>query len=75
MNNGDLMQRLTTYLAGSSVQSTEGFGLHPGWVEAAAFAWLAMRRLEGKPGNLPEVTGAKPPGNTGRRLHVRQLAN
>jgi len=61
VNNGDLMQRLTTYLAGSTVQSTDGFGLHPGWVEAAAFAWLAKRRLEGKPGNLPEVTGASRP--------------
>lgn len=61
VNNEDLMQRLTTYLAGSSVQSTEGFGLHPGWVEAAAFAWLAKRRLECKPGNLPEVTGASRP--------------
>jgi anhydro-N-acetylmuramic acid kinase len=61
VNNSDLMQRLTTYLTGSTVQSTEGFGLHPGWVESAAFAWLAKRRLEGKPGNLPEVTGASRP--------------
>ncbi len=58
VQNTDLMQRLTTYLAGSTVKSTEDCGLHPDWVEAAAFAWLAKRRLEGKPGNLPEVTGA-----------------
>ena len=61
VNNGDLMQRLTTYLVGSTVQSTESFGLHPDWVEAAAFAWLAKRRLECKTGNLPEVTGASRP--------------
>ncbi len=26
--------------------------------EEGLFAWLAKRRIEGKPGNLPEVTGA-----------------
>jgi anhydro-N-acetylmuramic acid kinase len=61
VHNTDLLERLTTYLAGSTVASTESYGLHPDWVEAAAFAWLAKRRLEGKPGNLPEVTGASRP--------------
>jgi len=27
-------------------------------VEAAAFAWLAARRVDSLPGNLPAVTGA-----------------
>ena len=58
VHNRDLMQRLTSYLSGVSVESTEQHGLHPDWVEAAAFAWLAKRCLEGKPGNLPDVTGA-----------------
>jgi anhydro-N-acetylmuramic acid kinase len=58
IHNADLMQRLRSYLSGVVVTSTESRGLHPDWVEAAAFAWLAKRRLEGKPGNLPEVTGA-----------------
>jgi anhydro-N-acetylmuramic acid kinase len=58
VHNSDLIHRLQSYLSGTSVQSTEEFGLHPDWVEAAAFAWLAKRRIEGKPGNLPEVTGA-----------------
>ncbi len=61
VHNRDLVHRLTTCLAGSTVTSTESYGLHPDWVEAAAFAWLAKRRLEGKPGNLPEVTGASRP--------------
>jgi anhydro-N-acetylmuramic acid kinase len=30
-------------------------------VEAAGFAWLAHRFLEGQPGNLPSVTGARHP--------------
>ncbi len=55
------MQRLKTCLANITVASTENYGLHPDWVEATAFAWLAKRRLEGKPGNLPEVTGARRP--------------
>ena len=58
VHNTDLMQRLRSYLAGTQVISTDAFGLHPDWVEAAAFAWLAKRCLEGKPGNLPQVTGA-----------------
>ena len=31
----------------------------PQLVEATAFAWLAKQALEGKPGNLPSVTGAR----------------
>jgi anhydro-N-acetylmuramic acid kinase len=58
IHNTDLMARLQSYLTGVLVTSTEDYGLHPDWVEAAAFAWLAKRRLEGKYGNLPEVTGA-----------------
>ncbi len=58
VHNADLMQRLRGYLTGAQVSSTDLYGLHPDWVEAAAFAWLAKRRLEGKTGNLPEVTGA-----------------
>ncbi|MFT5501060.1 MAG: anhydro-N-acetylmuramic acid kinase [Woeseiaceae bacterium] len=58
VRNSDLMQRLSSYLSGTDVRSTEQFGLHADWVEAAAFAWLAMRCLDRKTGNLPEVTGA-----------------
>ena len=65
VHNKDLVRRLTTCLAGSTVKSTESFGLHPDWVEAAAFAWLAGRRLEGKPGNIPAVTGASRPAVLG----------
>jgi len=58
-HNRMLMQRLKTHLQNRSVLSTEKFGIHPDWVESAAFAWLAKQTLAGKPGNLPSVTGAK----------------
>jgi len=56
--NGYLMQRLRAALPGCTVQASDDYGLDAGWVEAAAFAWLAMRTLAGLPGNLPGVTGA-----------------
>lgn len=57
-HNGFLMQRLQELLPDCGVESTEKYGLHPDWVEAVAFAWLAKQTLAGKPGNLPAVTGA-----------------
>ena len=41
-----------------SVQTTDALGLAPTWVEATAFAWLAMRFVQQLTGNLPAVTGA-----------------
>lgn len=42
-----------------TVQTTDVLGLAPTWVEATAFAWLAMRFCEHLSGNLPAVTGAQ----------------
>ncbi|MDX1508950.1 MAG: anhydro-N-acetylmuramic acid kinase, partial [Woeseiaceae bacterium] len=58
-SNPDLMSRLAARLRGISVASTSAAGVDPDWIEATAFAWLAMRRLAGLPGNLPSVTGAR----------------
>jgi anhydro-N-acetylmuramic acid kinase len=60
-HNRDLMLRLGRRLPGVGIQSTSVHGLDPDWVEAAAFAWLAKRRISGEPGNLPSVTGASRP--------------
>ena len=58
-HNTFLMNRLTALAAPAfQVRSTESDGIHPDWVEAIAFAWLAKRTLEKKSGNLPSVTGA-----------------
>ncbi len=56
--NGFLMSRLVVLAHPMVVESTALHGLHPDWVEAAAFAWLALRRLRGEAGNLPGVSGA-----------------
>lgn len=57
-HNRHLMARLAGCLPGVDVMSTETLGIHPDWVEAAGFAWLARETLEARPGNLPSVTGA-----------------
>ena len=64
--NGWLMARLRQRLAPAmSVQTTASLGLDPAWIEAAAFAWLAWRTINGLPGNLPSVTGASRPAVLG----------
>ncbi len=57
--NLELLRLLSTALPGVPVESSIRHGLAPEWIEACAFAWLAMRRLRGEPGNLPAVTGAR----------------
>lgn len=59
VHNAVLMGQIAALLPTTSVASTMTAGLHPDWVEAVAFAWLAKRRLSGLPGNLPHVTGAR----------------
>jgi anhydro-N-acetylmuramic acid kinase len=66
VHNTDLMRRLKAQLPNCQVRTTAAAGLHPDWVEAAAFAWLAMRTIAGLPGNLPSVTGARRPAVLGR---------
>jgi anhydro-N-acetylmuramic acid kinase len=56
--NGALMARLAALWPGLAVAATDTAGLPAMQVEAAAFAWLARRFCERKPGNHPGVTGA-----------------
>jgi len=57
--NACLMERLAAHAAPTPVASTQALGIDPQAVEAAAFAWLAARRVDRLPGNLPSVTGAR----------------
>ena len=59
--NRELMRRLTLQLPHAKVQDTSQHGIAPEHVEAALFAWLAHRFVNGQPGNLTDVTGARAP--------------
>lgn len=57
--NTHLMERLRAHAAPISCATTAAIGIEPQAVEAAAFAWLAACRVDGRPGNLAAVTGAR----------------
>jgi anhydro-N-acetylmuramic acid kinase len=57
-HNAHLMQQLSAYIAPGTLATTAAIGMDPDWVEAATFAWLASRTLEGLAGNSTTVTGA-----------------
>lgn len=59
--NNQLMQAVAAELPGITVDTTARYDLDPSHIEAAAFAWLAQRTLDGLPGNLSAVTGAAGP--------------
>jgi anhydro-N-acetylmuramic acid kinase len=56
-HNKELMRRLQA-ITKCPVATTEVLGIHPDWVEAMAFAWLAYQHNHQQTGNLPSVTGA-----------------
>jgi len=59
--NAVLMQRLQTLFADVPVATTAALGVHPDWVEATAFAWMAKQTLAGKPIDTTALTGADKP--------------
>jgi len=58
VHNTHLIQRLINLLSEIQINTSDQHGLAADWVEAVAFAWLAKQTMEGKPGNLTDVTGA-----------------
>ena len=59
VHNDFLFQQLKSRLTHIEINSSAKYDLDPDYIEATAFAWLAKQTMEHKPGNLPEVTGAK----------------
>lgn len=59
--NQRLLAALSEALPGTQVTPSDRLGLPLMDVEAAAFAWLAQRTLDGLPGNVVQVTGAAGP--------------
>ncbi len=58
-HNPDLIARIAQRLSPITLESSAAHGVAADWVEGAAFAWLARQRLQGLPGNVPGVTGAR----------------
>lgn len=58
-HNKALLHRLAEALPETTIATTADLGIPPDWVEAVAFAWLARQHMLNRPGNLPEVTGAR----------------
>jgi anhydro-N-acetylmuramic acid kinase len=58
-HNSHLMGLLQQHNPQLQVASSEQFGLHPDWVEAVAFAWLAKQALLGQVTDLRHITGAR----------------
>jgi anhydro-N-acetylmuramic acid kinase len=59
--NAALVAALARRCAPSPVMTSAAHGIEPEAIEPLAFAWLARERIEGRPGNLPAVTGAAGP--------------
>lgn len=58
VHNQHLVKTLEAYVEKIPLYSSQKYGVHPDWVEAMTFAWLAKQHLNEQPGNLPSVTGA-----------------
>ncbi len=69
VHNQTLMQRIQA-MTKRSVATTQSLGIHPDWVEAMAFAWLAYQNCHQRTGNLPSVTGAKSTVILGNLIHT-----
>ena len=59
VHNTFLLERLQKLLPNHQVQSSLNVGLHPDWMEAMAFAWLAWCFVNRTSGNVPGATGAQ----------------
>lgn len=56
--NPTLVSMIADALPGCEVQTSEGFGINPHWVEPVCFAYLGLHRLLGKANTIPAITGA-----------------
>ncbi len=56
--NPSFFTLLQDLLPNHKISTTTDYGLTPDCIEAVTFAWLAKQRIENKPANLTDVTGA-----------------
>lgn len=62
--NEYLIERIKHHI-NKSVYTTEKLNVHPQWLEAIAFAWLAKNTIEKTPCDTPAITGATQPSILG----------
>jgi anhydro-N-acetylmuramic acid kinase len=60
-HNEEVVRQLGVYLPRLSIDRSDRLGLSVDGLEACAMAWLARQTLQGHPGSLAEVTGARGP--------------
>jgi anhydro-N-acetylmuramic acid kinase len=60
-HNTALVAALTEKLSPIRIETTEKHGLHPDWVEAVAFAWLAHKTISHQKVDLTSITGSTAP--------------
>lgn len=58
-HNKSLCDRLRMLLSNCTLDTTNALGVESDYLEAIAFAWLALKNQQGQAGNLPIVTGAR----------------
>ncbi len=59
--NSHVLRAIAGSLPAVRIDTSDHYGLDPDYMEAMAFAWLARETINGRPGNLPAVTGARGP--------------
>jgi anhydro-N-acetylmuramic acid kinase len=57
--NKVLLEKMRQALPAIKTDIVDALGLNAQALEAYAFGWLAWQTIQGKPGNLPQTTGAK----------------
>ena len=58
-HNAFLMERIQVHSGVYQVTTTQELGIHPDWIEAAAFAWLAYARMNDQRFDLHSITGSE----------------
>lgn len=72
-HNHFLVRQLTERLPERTIETTEPHGIHPDWVEAILFAWLAKQRLDNRSLETAPITGAGSPVLLGRITPANEL--
>jgi anhydro-N-acetylmuramic acid kinase len=59
VHNLTLLQSIQKLLPHADIKSTAAYGIHPDFIEALMFAWLAEKTINNIPLDMNQITGAK----------------